>query len=88
MIQDPEGRNRLMLKKQIVTDEAMKPVAVIINYQDWQQIEVVLQKYWQEQNSNSENSADVSAVLASYAGSITLTIDPLEYQQQERNAWL
>ncbi len=86
MIQDPEGRNRLMLKKQIVTDEAMKPVAVIIDYQDWQQIETVLQKYWQEQNA--ANSPDVSAALASYAGSITLTLDPLEYQQEERNAWL
>jgi hypothetical protein len=86
VIQDPEGRNRLTLKKQIVTDEAMKPVAVIIDYQDWQKIEAVLQKYWQEQNA--ANSPDVSAALASYAGSITLTLDPLEYQQQERNAWL
>jgi glucokinase len=86
VIQDTEGRNRLTLKKQIVTDEAMKPVAVIIDYQDWQQIETVLQKYWQEQNA--ANNSDVSAALASYAGSITLTLDPLEYQQQERNAWL
>jgi hypothetical protein len=86
MIQDPEGRNRLTLKKQIVMDEAMKPVAVIINYQDWQQIEAVLQKYGQEQNA--ANSLDVSTALASYAGTITLTVDPLEYQQQERNAWL
>jgi PHD/YefM family antitoxin component YafN of YafNO toxin-antitoxin module len=84
--QDPGGQNRLMLKKQIVTDEAMKPVAVIINYQDWQQIEAMLQRYWEEQND--ANSPDVSAALASYAGSITLTLDPLEYQQQERNAWL
>jgi hypothetical protein len=88
MIQDPERRKRngLTLKKQIVTDEAMKPVAVIIDYQDWQQIEVVLQKYWQEQNAT--DSADVSTALTSYAGSISLTVDPLEYQQQERDAWL
>ena len=86
MIQDPEGRNRLTLKKQIVMDEAMKPVAVIINYQDWQKIEAMLQKYWQDQNAT--DSTDVSTALASYAGSITLTLDPLEYQQQERNAWL
>jgi len=84
--QDPGGQNRLMLKKQIVMDEAMKPVAVIINYQDWQQIEAVLQRYWQEENA--ANSTNVSTALASYAGSITLTVDPLEYQQQERNAWL
>jgi hypothetical protein len=86
VIQNPEGQNKLMLKKQIVTDEAMKPVAVIIDYQDWQQIEAVLQKYWQEQNAT--DSPDVSTALASYAGSIALTLDPLEYQQQERNAWL
>ena len=67
-------------------DEAMKPVAVIINYQDWQKIEAMLQKYWQDQNAT--DSTDVSTALASYAGSITLTLDPLEYQQQERNAWL
>ncbi len=86
MIQDPEGRNRLTLKKQIVMDEAMKPVAVIIDYQDWQKIEAVLQKYWQDQNAT--DSTDVSTALASYAGSVTLTLDPLEYQQKERNAWL
>jgi hypothetical protein len=86
VIQDPEGRSRLTLKKQIITDEAMKPVAVIIDYQDWQKIEAVLQKYWQDQNAT--DSTDVSMALASYAGSITLTLDPLEYQQQERNAWL
>jgi hypothetical protein len=31
------------IKKQIVTDESMQPVAVIINYSDWQNIESMLQ---------------------------------------------
>lgn len=26
-------------KKKIVTDEAMRPVAVLIDYEDWQEIE-------------------------------------------------
>ena len=29
------------IKKQIVTDEDFNPVAVIINYQDWQRIEAL-----------------------------------------------
>lgn len=32
------------IKKQIVTDEAFQPVAVIISYQDWQRIEALLQR--------------------------------------------
>ncbi len=32
----------LHFKKKIVTDEAMRPVAVLIDYQDWQKIEKLL----------------------------------------------
>ncbi|MEB3192540.1 MAG: hypothetical protein VKL42_19520 [Snowella sp.] len=32
----------LSIKTQIVTDEASKPVAVVINYHDWQKIEALL----------------------------------------------
>ncbi len=32
------------IKKQFVTDENLKPVAVIIDYQDWQKIEALLQE--------------------------------------------
>ncbi len=35
----------LPLKKKIVTDEAMRPVAVLIDYQDWQQIEKILSRW-------------------------------------------
>ncbi|WP_414530778.1 hypothetical protein [Nodularia chucula] len=35
----------LPFKKKIVTDEAMHPVAVLIDYQDWQQIEKILAAY-------------------------------------------
>ena len=36
------------IKKQIVTDEDFNPVAVIINYHDWQRIEALL--FEREQN--------------------------------------
>ncbi|MEC4807094.1 MAG: hypothetical protein SAJ12_20035, partial [Jaaginema sp. PMC 1079.18] len=32
------------IKKQIVMDESSQPVAVIINYQDWQKVEALLQQ--------------------------------------------
>jgi hypothetical protein len=67
------------IKKQIVTDESMNPVAVLIDYQDWQEIEKILETYQQQ---------DTIPSLASYAGTINLTIDPLAYQQEIRNEWL
>jgi hypothetical protein len=67
------------INKKIVTDEAMRPVAVLIDYQDWQRIEKILQIYQSEQQSNID--------LNQFAGTINLTQDPLEYQRQIRNEW-
>jgi hypothetical protein len=66
------------IRKQIVTDEAMRPVAVLIDYEDWQAIEKILKTYQQQ---------DTTSVLAAYAGVIQLTVDPLDYQQQIRDEW-
>jgi hypothetical protein len=66
------------IKKQIVTDEAMRPVAVLIDYEDWQAIEKILQAYQQQ---------DTPSALAAYSGVIRLTVDPLDYQQQIRDEW-
>lgn len=66
------------IKKRIVTDDSMQPIAVIIDYQDWQAIEKILEHY-QQQNTESD--------LAAYAGVIQLTVDPLDYQQQIRDEW-
>lgn len=66
------------IKKQIVTDEAMRPVAVLIDYEDWQAIEKILKTYQQQ---------DTTSALAAYEGAIQLTVDPLDYQQQIRNEW-
>jgi hypothetical protein len=63
------------IKKKIVTDEAMRPVAVLIDYQDWQAIEKILAVYEQQ---------NPIPALTDFAGTIQLTVDPLEYQQQIR----
>ncbi|MHC5937471.1 hypothetical protein [Nostoc sp.] len=69
----------LPFQKKIVTDEAMRPVAVLIDYQDWQQIEKILEAHQSQQKQELN--------LNQYAGVIQLTQDPLEYQQQIRDEW-
>ncbi|WP_254625947.1 hypothetical protein [Nostoc sp. TCL240-02] len=54
-----------------MTDEAMRPVAVLIDYQDWQQIEKILEAHQSQQKQEF--------YLNHYAGVIQLTQDPLEY---------
>ncbi|MDJ1177468.1 hypothetical protein PJF56_01190 [Roseofilum sp. BLCC_M91] len=69
----------LSVKKQIITDEAMQPVAVLIDYQDWQKIEKLLE--------NSEELGKEEFNIAKYAGAIQLRKDPLEYQKEIRGEW-
>jgi hypothetical protein len=64
------------IKKQIVINESMQPVAVIIDYSDWQNIEVLLQ--------NLPETSEVRD-LSIFAGTISLPVDPLVYQQQIRS---
>jgi PHD/YefM family antitoxin component YafN of YafNO toxin-antitoxin module len=66
------------IQKKIVTDESMRPVAVLIDYQDWQAIEKIIAAHEQQ---------NPAATLAEFAGTIQLTTDPLEYQQQIRDEW-
>ncbi|MDZ8079669.1 MAG: hypothetical protein RMX35_11290 [Nostoc sp. DcaGUA01] len=61
-----------------MTDEAMRPVAVLIDYQDWKQIEKILEAHQLQKEELNLNR---------YAGVIQLTQDPLEYQQQIRDEW-
>jgi PHD/YefM family antitoxin component YafN of YafNO toxin-antitoxin module len=69
----------LPVNKKIVIDEAMRPVAVLIDYQDWQKIEQILEAYQAQQKEEFN--------LNKYAGVIKLTQDALEYQQQMRDEW-
>lgn len=67
----------LPVNKKIVTDEEMRPVAVLIDYQDWQRIEQILEAYQLQQIEEF--------TLNKYAGIVKLTQDPLKYQLQIRD---
>ncbi|MDF5715650.1 MAG: hypothetical protein PUP93_17645 [Rhizonema sp. NSF051] len=69
----------LPFQKKIVTDEAMRPVAVLIDYQDWQKIEEILKAHQLQQKEEFN--------INKYAGVIKLTQEPIQYQQQIRDEW-
>ncbi len=69
----------LPFKKRIVTDEQIRPVAVLIDYQDWEKIEQILEASQIQEN----NDFDINQ----YSGIIKLSQDPLEFQQQVREEW-
>jgi hypothetical protein len=64
------------IRKKIVTDEAQQPFAVQIDYADWLKIERLL-------NLRSERVK--TRDLSRYAGVISLTEEPLNYQALVRN---
>lgn len=68
----------LNIKRKIVTDETKRPVAVMIDYEDWKKIEKLLQE--------QEPAASTSAI-ARFAGVLRLTEDPLAYQHRVRQEW-
>ena len=67
------------IRKKIVTDENSQPVAVQIVWADWLEI---------EQSLGSPIRAGKAASLSSYAGSISLTEEPLAFQTRLRAEWL
>jgi hypothetical protein len=67
-----------IIRKNIVTDEDMRPIAVQIDYADWLEIERSLNL-----ESNSARVVD----LSSFAGVISLAEEPLEYQTRIRGEW-
>ena len=71
------GRRSLIraIKKQIVIDEEHNPVAVLINYDDWLEIELLLTLNYEEKGPVDLNQ---------FAGTLELTEDPLEYQRRSR----
>jgi hypothetical protein len=67
----------LPLKKQIVTDESMRPIAVLIDYKDWEKIEKILE-------SHQPPIVD----LNQFAGTLRRDgEDPLEFQRRIRSEW-
>ena len=68
----------LNIKRKIVTDEAMRPVAVMIDYEDWEKIEKLLHEQEPERTLSS---------IEQFAGILHLTEDPIAYQQRVREEW-
>jgi hypothetical protein len=66
------------IHKNIVTDEAMRPIAVQIDYADWIEIEQSLGL-----TDRSLRTVDPSQ----FAGTINLTEDPLAFQTRIRGEW-
>jgi hypothetical protein len=68
----------LAIRKKIVTDEDHQPVEVVISYADWLEIERLL----------DIRTAEPRRVdLSRFAGAITITEDPLQYQRRIRDEW-
>lgn len=66
------------IRKKIVTDEKMRPVAVQIDYDDWLEIERLLDLRDEEAKTTD---------LSDYSGVIQLTEEPLDYQRRIRDEW-
>jgi len=66
------------IHKKIVVDEANKPVEVIINYDEWQEIEQLIAK---------ELKVATKKQLKNYTGTVCLSEDPLDYQKRMRSEW-
>ncbi len=67
------------ITRKIVTDEALKPVAVQIDYADWLEIERCLELQIEGGGSVTD--------LSQFDGLISLTEDPLVYQTRVRGEW-
>ena len=65
------------IKTKIIADENKQPVAVQIDYGDWQEIERELRLI--------ANGKEVD--LSRYSGKIEISEDPLTYQQRIRAEW-
>lgn len=66
------------IHKKIVLDENNRPSGVIINYDDWKDIERVLES--QQKIMHREN-------LKEYAGILHIEEDPLSFQRKIRSEW-
>lgn len=67
------------IKKQIVTDEDGRPVAVQIAYSDWVALEARL--------AASGEPEKEPADLSKHYGVMPLRVDPMAFQQQARDEW-
>jgi len=73
----------LSVSKKIVTDEAGTPVAVQIDYEDWQEIETMLQG---QPSAPADEDDGFEQALAASRNTWTAG-DGLEYQRRLRSDW-
>ena len=66
------------VRKKIVTDEAMRPVAVQIDYEDWIGIARAL---------GLESANPPITDLSAHSGRLDWPVDGLEYQHSVRSEW-
>lgn len=66
----------MLIHKMILTDENMHPVAVQIPYKEWLEIEIAI-----------SNKKVKKSHIAHLSGTIELSVDPLQYQQNIRDEW-
>jgi len=68
----------IAIRKKIVTDEDHKPVEVVISYDDWLEIEKLL---------NLQPEKQLLTDLSGFRGVLKLKEDALEYQRRTRAEW-
>lgn len=68
----------IAIRKKIVTDEDHKPVEVVISYDDWLEIEKLL---------NLQPEKQLLTDLSEFRGVLKLKEDALEYQRRTRAEW-
>ncbi len=68
----------IAIRKKIVTDEEHQPVAVQIDYDDWLEIEKLL---------NLQPEKQLLTDLSEFRGVLKLSEDALEYQRRTRAEW-
>jgi hypothetical protein len=66
------------IRKKIVTDEEHNPVAVLIDYDDWLEIEQLLALDYEVKGPFDPNQ---------FAGTFDIGEDPVEYQRRIRDEW-
>ncbi len=66
------------VSKKIVTDESMRPIAVQIAYPDWLEI---------ERRLNLTSSEAMCTDLSNHEGVLSLTEDPMAFQNIIRGEW-
>ena len=66
------------IRKKIINDENMQPLAVQIDYNDWVKIEQALEK-----SPDGKGLTDLSR----HSGRLRWPIDGLEYQRHVRGEW-